>query len=575
MKNTSPPHRSERDRRRSKRLTLARACEKSIKGLLIFLIFFTPLAFGAVETWSWSIMEFVALLILILWLAGIALRGKIPSLKTPLHIAIILFLSFALFQLVPLPAKALKIISPNTYNLYQKIVPGYAETPQSSSIATPIETNTNRPQPPKAAEAELVRTDSEDATSEVATTEGILEVSSEAGGGHTSFKRALSIYRPATRQEFLKLLAYAAVFLATASTFRKRKDIALLAGCVVLMGFLLAVFGFIQKYAWNGKIYWFRELTQGGSPFGPYVNRNHFAGYMEMAIPLALGLILGLFCSSKIWRLDGFNRWVNWLSSKEASVMILLAFSTIVMTAALLSSLSRGGTLSLVGGLIFMMGLVFYKRMLRGKVWGLILIAVVAFGTAFYLEGEVIKGRLWSITEELAQMPSGVSRSALWRDTLNIFKDFPLLGTGLGTFSHIFPAYKTVPITGFFTHAENDYLQLASEMGALGLLFGLMFLVAFFLLALRTLHKTNDALLTGVLIGSLAACVAILLHSVVDFNLHIPANALAFTLMASLVVCIARAEIQNSREKDYREHRTHTRSRRKHRKTPDFAGGSK
>jgi len=516
MKDASPPHRSESAKRGSKRLKLARACGKSTKALLLFLIFFTPLAFGTVETWSWSIMELAALLILVLWLAKTALRSELPPLKSPLNIAVLFFLFFVLFQLTPLPPKALKVISPNTHNLYQKILPGYAETTESTSQGS-----SNPAQ-------SLVRP-----------------------------KRSISIYRPATRQEFFKLLAYAAVFLAVASTFHKRKDITWLAACIVLMGFLLAVFGFIQKYTWNGKIYWFRELTQGGSPFGPYVNRNHFAGYMEMAIPLALGLLLGLFSSSKVWRLDGFNRWVNWLSSREASGMILLAFSTIVMTAALLGSLSRGGTLSLVGGLIFMLGLVFSKRLLRRKVWVLMLIAAVAFGTTFYLEGEVIKSRLWSITEELAQIPSGASRSSLWLDTLNIFKDFSLFGTGLGTFPHIFPGYKTIPIRGFFTHAENDYLQLAAETGSLGLLFGFVFLVALFWLGLRTFYKTNDVLIAGILVGLLSACVAILLHSVVDFNLHIPANALVFVLMASLIVCIAKAEIRSPTKGSSRGHRRH------------------
>ena len=532
MKDATPPRRLESNSSRSKRLKFAKTCEKLIKVLLIFLIVFTPLAFGTVETWSWSIMELAALLIFVLWLARVALRGEIPPLKSPLTIAIVLFLAFTLFQIIPLPPKALKVISPNTHNLYQKVLPGYAD----ANSANTLQASTSSP-----------------------------------------LKRTLSVYRSATRQEFLKILAYAAVFLAVASTFHERKNITWLAGWVVAMGFLLALFGFIQRYAWNGKIYWFRELTQGGNPFGPYVNRNHFAGYMEMAIPLALGTLIGVFSSSKVWRLAGFNRWVNWFSTKEASGIILLAFSTVVMTAALLTSLSRGGTLSLVGGLIFMLGLVFSKRDIRGRVWILILIAAVAFGTAFYLEGKVITPRLWSITEEVAEIPSGASRSALWRDTLNIFKDFPYLGTGLGTFPHIFPVYKTIAIRSFFTHAENDYLQLASETGSLGLLLGFIFLVGLFWLGLSTLYKTNDRILAGVLIGSLGACVAILIHSVVDFNLHIPANALLFTLMASLIVCISRAEMQGSRGGPFRGNRSrrHRPSSRKRVEALDFSPDSK
>lgn len=172
-------------------------------------------------------------------------------------------------------------------------------------------------------------------------------------------------------------------------------------------------------------------------------------------------------------------------------------------------------------------------------------------------------------------MPSGASRSAVWRDTLAIFKDFPYFGTGLGTFSHIFPVYKTVPITGFFTHAENDYLQLASETGIIGVLLGFLFLVGLFWLGLRTLAKINDGLLAGVLIGSLGACVAILLHSMVDFNLYIPANALLFTLMVSLIVCIARAEVPGSKEGRSRGYRRNRPSSRKRVKAPVFSAGAK
>jgi len=110
-------------------------CDRIIKWGLIFLIIFTPLAFGTVHTWSYTLMELTVILLLLIWLLKLIVTSKNPKgtshfVRTPLNLPILLFVLLVLLQLLPLPPKAIKHLSPNTYNLYKTTLPGYDSDPQ-------------------------------------------------------------------------------------------------------------------------------------------------------------------------------------------------------------------------------------------------------------------------------------------------------------------------------------------------------------------------------------------------------------------------------------------------------------
>jgi O-antigen ligase len=322
------------------------------------------------------------------------------------------------------------------------------------------------------------------------------------------------------------------------------------------MGFLLAVFGIIQKFTWNGRIYWFRENTQGGSPFGPFVNRNHFAGYMELVIPLSLGLLVTqfpnfAFSQSGSWRYR-LSAWESYFSKSA-----LLIFFIVIMISALFLSLSRGGILSFLFSLVFFIFLLSSKRInwswrlgkFSPQSWVSKQSPNLRFLHFYFLTSVFLFSilfLLWlgidPVLERLATLSSPTraaqKRAIVWQDTWEMSKDFPLLGTGLATYQYIYPAYKTLPHQQFFEHAHNDYLELLAEVGFIPfvLLIGAVFYL--WVNMVKGWHKRKNPYIRGMVAGILAATLALLLHSMGEFNFRIPSNALLFSLMLGLGVSL-------------------------------------
>jgi len=146
----------------------------------------------------------------------------------------------------------------------------------------------------------------------------------------------------------------------------------------------------------------------------------------------------------------------------------------------------------------------------------------------------------WIGTNALATRFFAVSediklRWVIWENTFQILKDFPLFGSGLGTFAQIFPMYRTFCFRGLVTHAENDFLQLASEVGLVGCgLLATLFLFLFFKGGLRIRSVTSPQRYIG--IGGLTGILALMFYSLVEKNLQVPANALLYALLWGLTI---------------------------------------
>jgi O-antigen ligase len=128
----------------------------------------------------------------------------------------------------------------------------------------------------------------------------------------------------------------------------------------------------------------------------------------------------------------------------------------------------------------------------------------------------------------------------IWMNTFQILKDFPLFGSGLGTFGQIFPMYRTFHLQELITHSENDFLQLASEVGLIG--FGLLLTLFLYIFLkaisrIRLLPNWEPQRYIG--IGGLIGILALMFHSMVERNLQIPSNAFLFTFLWALVLQVA------------------------------------
>jgi O-antigen ligase len=320
-----------------------------------------------------------------------------------------------------------------------------------------------------------------------------------------------TVYPYLTERELLRLAACFLLFFLSTQVFRDRASLRTLVWFLLFFGFVVGVFAIAQYFTFNGKIYWFRQLTAGGSPFGPYVNRNHFAGFMELIVPLGLSMLV----------LRGVGR-------EQAPFVGLL---TAVAVGSLLLSASRGG----IACFVCELGLLALLVWLRGSGKVRVGAAALALLVAGVLVTWLGVGEVAARFAELRPGEISASRRVVMlKDTWHIFLDHPWKGTGLGTLVAVYPQYESLYDGKVVEHSHNDYVEVLADMGILGGICGLAFLVILLRGSLSRLGVSQSSFSQALHIGALVACVGFLIHSFVDFNLHIPSNALLFLLQAYL-----------------------------------------
>jgi O-antigen ligase len=313
--------------------------------------------------------------------------------------------------------------------------------------------------------------------------------------------------------EILKLTSYIVLFFLCTQAFREREHLNSLAWMLMFLCFGVSLFGIVQRFTSEGTIYWFQKLTLGGDPFGPFVNRNHFAGFAELTVPIGLALMIfrGL-------RRDTFP---------------LAGLLTIVPMGALILSGSRGGIVSFAFQLVVLALIARARkrgpeppRMAALALVGLAAIALIGWlGASKAIErfstlhaGDVSLGR----------------RYTMIRGATQIFLSHPVAGCGLGTLVSVYPRFETFYDGLIVDHVHNDYVELLAEMGLLGGLCGAAFLWILFRDARKRLGAEQGHFSRAIHASAVTALCGLLLHSLVDFNLHIPSNALLFLLQAHL-----------------------------------------
>lgn len=314
-----------------------------------------------------------------------------------------------------------------------------------------------------------------------------------------------------TKIEILKLSALALLLFLVVQAFESVEDWRDFLWFVLALGFAASVLGILQHFTFNGKLYWFRELRYGGIPFGPYVNRNHFAGFVELVIPMGLSVLL--------------------LRAEDRDRRPLVALLTLVPVGALFLSASRGGiaALFLEAGLVAVLG--FLRGYGRNQAVGGALLLLVAAGFVVWLGA----GRALQRFETYRKLEvSEARRAEMLGDSWRIFLDHPALGTGLGTLEDVFPRYETLYDGTVVNHTHNDYVEVLAETGVIGGLICATFLSLFFAAGWKRIAEAKNHLPLALHIGAFSSCCALLAHSLIDFNLHIPSNALLFLIQSVL-----------------------------------------
>jgi O-antigen ligase len=353
------------------------------------------------------------------------------------------------------------------------------------------------------------------------------------------FVKSLSLDPYATRLILVQVVALFIYFAATLVFTDTPKRLRLLVRTITIFGFFLAIFGLTQSIASPTRVYWIRELAQS-TAFGPFINRHHFAGYMELTLALPLGLLFS--------------------GAIEKEKRLIYLFVAGLMAVALIMTSSRGGIISLIAEILFLVATMGFRRRRHHKKSeekrpriksaalkaGLGLALVVAlFGGVVLLGGEEALTRF--VGSVNTDDPT-TGRVHFWGVTVDIIKNHPWIGTGLGAFGVVYTGYDSHNGLYRLEQAHNDYLQVLSDGGIVGAALGLFFIVALFRMGFAR-RESRDDFRRGVATGALAGCFAVLVHSFFDFTLHTTSNALLFLVLAALATMNGRVEDVQTRQK--------------------------
>lgn len=449
--------------------------------IILFILATLPILFGAVQPWVWSfytVCIFGAFIIL-LWIKS-GIRNRLSGKQAVFYVGI--FFAVTLFQLIPLPERLLDLLSSHQCE--------------------------------------------------------VLNVSREL------INRPLTVhplsYAPlASLAWWLFLLSLVLFFLILRSTLTDRRYLRTVIWLLFGLTSVEALYGILQALVPNMGVLWVDYITAYlGDARGTYINRNHFAGFMEMMIPLMLGFTL----SREDWETKVGVK--SFFASDRPQLQFLLCLGLVLMVLALLFSKSRAGITG------FFVGLSTFILLIRSKREKMPLSVTMMFvGICILVFFYSLKIGVDPILERFLKLSTDASRLDFWRDSLAIIQAHPF-GTGLNTFKLVFPVYNVSTTTEIVvTHLHNDYLHLLVETGWIGF-FALVSGLAVFLIGsfrkVGNLGLKDDPLRFFLATGALSGMTSIVFHSLFDFNLHIPANCVYFvTLMAIVYTCAWLEPVKN------------------------------
>ncbi len=379
----------------------------SFYGLPAVLIL-SPLMFGTVETWSYMIMELMIGAGVLLFCRSLRAGG--PVYQVPGMTLLLLVCGWILLQSLPLPAGLVKLLSPETHRIYEQAL-------------------------------------------------------GPLGAGRWY---PLSLHQRATIQEFLRFSAYVGFYWLAVQLFvdhkRLKRTVAVVAGFGAILAFLVIAEFIAKQFNYSlpyEKVFWIRSSPHSDGSLGPYVNRNHYAGLMEMIFPLVLSLFL--IYRPRTTAARGKQKLADFFLHRYISRHALYGVAALIIGTSIFMSLSRGGILSLTLSLCFLS--VWLMRQTRQKKSG-ILLGVVFVGI-LTLTGtnawDLIFERFGQVRNEAGEIQVG--RLDRWPDHMRIIRDFPLTGSGLGAFQYVYPRYRTYPGNRLLEYAHNDYIGFFATGG--------------------------------------------------------------------------------------------------------------
>jgi O-antigen ligase len=465
--------------------------ERLAFSLFLFVLLWSPLAFGAAHATAYTFLVLGVLAGSLLLAAGSLTRDRktgtyrvqVPS--TSLNLLFLLLLCYLLFQLIPLPGFMARFLSPEASVVFQKTLPA------SEAVA---------------------------------------------GNDPSGTWLSLSPYTLPVRLSLARWTAYGLFFLGLSRMLTTRKRIEKAVFAVLLLGCFESLYGIIQTFSGHEHIWWYKKTVYLGDVTGTYVNRNHFAGLMEITMMLAAVYAAAL--SERKRKREGPSapkhylraRISQWLSGEQRfNKRTFVLFAGVVMGIGLIFSASRGGMLAGAGGLLCISLFFLLRQGQRRK--GLVILSLCAAISVYALAIGVDypASRFGTFDVSMKERARYAQRALL------LFHAYPLTGVGVGNFQHAYPKVQaTEDRKAGIIYAHNDWAQFLAEAGLVGLCLFLLGISYYLYRTLRLWRQRRDPFAVCLGIGPVAALAAIGIHSGSDFNLHIPANFLMLTAVMAI-----------------------------------------
>ena len=446
--------------------------EQGALAVFLALLVWAPFPLGSNRAWAWTILETGLFFAAALWTIGWMQRrhGSLALLRAarPAFVLLGVWLAYLALLWTPLPAGLVRTLSPQAAAVH--------------ALAAPYAT--------------------------------------------ASAWITLSIDPNASFVFWLKSCAYAIAFFLTLALAHSRERARLIALVLVLSGLAQAVYGGLMHLSGSDLEIFGAKISHGSQASGGFVNRNHLAGFLEITLALGIGLMVGSLreTGQRSWR-QFWRDMAALLLSPRAPLRLFL----VAMVIALVMTRSRMGNTAFFASLLIAGGvaLALSRHATRSTVIliaSLIAIDLFIVGSWFGVEKTMQRIEQTTVGDvEVREDPSAYA--------LEMARDYPLFGAGPGTFHTAFTRYRGPDIRAFFDHAHNDYTQFFVETGAIGAaLAGALPLLAL-VLAVLALSRRRDPVARGFAFAVVMGISSIAIHSTVDFNLQIPANALAFTVL--------------------------------------------
>ena len=456
--------------------------DKAVEWLLISLLTFMPLAFGVVHAWSEEVVIILSGAIVTCFLLKSILNKKLEIIWTWAYVPVVIFIILVAVQSISLPENIINVISGNTATMKKELL---SDLPDADKFLKSI---------------------------------------------------TLTFYPFATKHDLRLVLALAGVFFVVLNEFRRPEKIKRLLKAIIIIGAFIALISLGQNLLGNGKIFWFVKTHNSQSYSGPFVNHSHYAQFMNLSIGAALGLLIIRFHEYFQNRKITLPIVFNFLSSNSSGFMWFLIVMIGVGMATVFLSLSRGGIISMLIAMCLVTLFLSSKSHLRIHGWVMVGAAIIAFICVLYIGFDAVYERMATLRDI---NKAGQERLQMLKDTTIAWSKFPLFGTGLGTYSVVYPMFDNTNITALASHAENEYAQAAEETGLIGLSLLITFLAIVGICFVRNIWKIKFPVQSAAY-GLGFGLIAILIHSFSDFGQHLPANSFLSVIFCALLITMSQ-----------------------------------